>query len=79
MGGRYGLLVGGLCSQERKTCGKTLYEMEQFVFRQFSGSGWARGLYRRRDLKLLLLHFALCNLYVVHSPTNALFIKLGKV
>ena len=27
----------------------------------------------------LLLHRALWNLYIVHSPTNALFIKLGKV
>jgi len=27
----------------------------------------------------LLLHRALWNLYVVHSPTNALFIKHGKV
>jgi len=28
---------------------------------------------------LLLLHRALWNLYIVHSPTNALFIKLVKV
>ena len=28
---------------------------------------------------LLLLHRALRNLYIVHSSTNALFIKLGKV
>jgi hypothetical protein len=28
---------------------------------------------------LLLLNRALWNLYIVHSPTNALFIKLGKV
>jgi len=28
---------------------------------------------------LLLLHRALWNLHIVHSPTNALFIKLGKV
>jgi len=27
----------------------------------------------------LLLHRALWNLYIVHSPTNVLFIKLGKV
>ena len=27
----------------------------------------------------LLLHRALWNLYIVQSPTNALFIKLGKV
>jgi len=27
----------------------------------------------------LLLHRALWNRYIVHSPTNALFIKLGKV
>jgi len=28
---------------------------------------------------LLLLHRALWNLYIVHLPTNALFIKLGNV
>ena len=28
---------------------------------------------------LLSLHGALLNLYIFHSPTNALFIKLGKV
>ena len=28
---------------------------------------------------VLMLHRALWNLYTVHSPTNALFIKLGKV
>jgi len=27
----------------------------------------------------LLLHRELWNLYIVHSPTNALFIKLGEV
>jgi len=29
-------------------------------------------------LILLLLHRALWNLYIVHSPTNELFIKLGE-
>ena len=30
-------------------------------------------------LLLLSSHRALLNLYIVHSPTNAFFIKLGKV
>ena len=29
--------------------------------------------------ELLSLHYALLNLYTVHSPTKALFIKLRKV
>jgi len=34
--------------------------------------------YMVKYFKLLLsLHRALCNLYIVHSPTIALFIKLG--
>jgi hypothetical protein len=33
---------------------------------------------RDRD-KVLLLHHAQWNPYIVHSSTNALFIKLGKV
>ena len=34
---------------------------------------------KRRKYKLLSLHRALWNLYIIHLPTNALFIKLGKV
>ena len=30
-------------------------------------------------VEILLLYRALWNLYTVHSPINALFIKLGKV
>ena len=52
MGGRNSLPVGRRCSQKRKTCGKTLYEMEQFVFRQSAGSGWTRGSYQRRNVKV---------------------------
>ena len=29
--------------------------------------------------KVLVLHRALLNRYIVHSPTNAIFITLGKV
>jgi hypothetical protein len=55
VGGRDSLPVGRLCSLKRKTCGKTLYEMEQFVFRQSAGSGWARGLYQRRNLLFIII------------------------
>jgi len=55
VGGRDSLPVGRLCSLKMKTCGKTLYEMEQIVFRQSAGSGWARGLYRRRNVKVCIL------------------------
>jgi len=33
----------------------------------------------QQPASFLLLHRALWNLYIVHSSTNALFIKLGKV
>jgi hypothetical protein len=38
------------------------------------------GFFSAKVKKVLLsLHRALLNLYIVHSPRNALFIKLGKV
>jgi hypothetical protein len=55
VGGRDILPVGRLCSLKMKTCGETLCEMKHFVFRQSAGSGWARGLYQRRNVKVCVL------------------------